>query len=290
MSRLLPVILPALVLVGCPPATPFDTADTLPAGSTEFVQISAGEYHNCGLTPDQTVVCWGSDASDQCDAPEGSYSMVAAGALRSAAIDLLGNVDGWGNRYNRDYEGDFGFIAAGYHHICAISANDGMVKCWGSDTDGQISPPADTAFEQMDSGYRHNCGVTTDGDLACWGNDGEGQASPPDGSYLMVTAGKKHSCALDTAGEIVCWGNDKYDQIQAPSGTFTHLSSGHWHNCAVDSSGAVQCWGSNKNGELEAPSGTFTEVAAGGYHSCAINGTSVVTCWGQADYGQTEAP
>ncbi len=289
MTNVLPIAVTALMLVGCPPTTPIDTGDTLPPGSTQFVQISAGEYHNCGITPDQTVVCWGSDANDQCDAPEGSYSMVAAGALRSAALDLLGNVDGWGNRYNRDYEGDFVFVSAGYHHICAIGS-DAYVKCWGSDTDGQVTPPEGIGFTQIASGYRHNCGVATDGTIACWGNDREGQSTPPAGSYTMATAGKMHSCALATDGTIACWGKDDYGQAQAPSGTFVYVATGHWHSCAVDTGGSVQCWGNNEYGESDAPDGTFTHVVAGGYHSCAINGTGPATCWGMDDYEQATAP
>ena len=40
------------------------------------------------------------------------------------------------------------------------------------------------------------CGVRSDGSVACWGSDVEGQATPPAGSFDSVSTGSAHTCSL----------------------------------------------------------------------------------------------
>ena len=70
----------------------------------------------------------------------------------------------------------FASVSAGFAHSCGVKT-DRSVACWGSDQDGQPSPPAGS-FVSVSAGYAHNCGVKTDRSVACWGSDQDGQPSP----------------------------------------------------------------------------------------------------------------
>ena len=77
-----------------------------PPPGDDFVQVSAGGMHSCGLRADGSVVCWGSNTYKELEVPKG----VA-----------------------------FQQIAAGYNHTCGLSEGHD-VTCWGSDFYGQSSP------------------------------------------------------------------------------------------------------------------------------------------------------
>ena len=71
--------------------------------------VSAGQDHGCGLRPDQTIDCWGSNSHNQATPPAAKFSNIAAG---------------------RD-------------HTCGIRT-DGTVQCWGSNSYGESDPPPGT--------------------------------------------------------------------------------------------------------------------------------------------------
>jgi hypothetical protein len=57
---------------------------TPPAGT--FTQLSAGEYHTCGLASDGTAVCWGDDESGQSSPPAGTFTQLDAGGSTSCGL------------------------------------------------------------------------------------------------------------------------------------------------------------------------------------------------------------
>ena len=70
----------------------------------KFKKVSAGREHNCAITTDGSVKCWGNNG-------QGRATMPAA------------------------YSGyRFADIAAGHYHTCAVT-EQGMVGCWGADGD-----------------------------------------------------------------------------------------------------------------------------------------------------------
>lgn len=109
----------------------------------EFVSVSAGPVHICGVKADGSVVCWGTNNSGQATPPEGEFASVSAGS--------------W--------------------HSCGVKT-DGSVSCWGSDSVGQAAPPQG-AFASVSAGGQHTCGVRRDRSAACWGVDLDGRATPP---------------------------------------------------------------------------------------------------------------
>ena len=52
----------------------------------------------------------------------------------------------------------------------------------------EVSVPT-TGGSMIDAGFAHTCAIRTDGTLSCWGSNGNGQTSPPPGIYTAVSAG-----------------------------------------------------------------------------------------------------
>ena len=86
------------------------TEKTMPPGG-EFISVSAGDDHTCGVRTDGSVACWGSNTS---------FGEFAGQATPPA--------------------GQFVSVSAGFDHTCGIRA-DASVACWGDGYDGQDTPP-----------------------------------------------------------------------------------------------------------------------------------------------------
>ena len=121
-------------------------------------------------------------------------------------------------------------VSAGVSHSCGVKT-DGSVKCWGSNFQGQSTPP-DGSFSSVSAGWYHTCGVRTDGSVA---DDGE-----------------NHTCGVRTDNSVQCWGlNDDgvgraVGQATPPTGEFVSVSAGNIHTCGVKTDGSIECWGIEK--------------------------------------------
>jgi hypothetical protein len=192
---------------------------------------------------------------------------------------------------------------AGGFHTCGLRT-DQRVDCWGDDTWGQASAPADT-FSVVSAGRDHTCGVTLAGSIACWGRDTEGQVSgaPTSGAWLSVAAGAYHSCGIDDIGAVSCWGADDGSPVDrgqssdALEGRWDGVAAGFGHSCAVRANADIGCWGIGDDepgdeGQVsQAPEdGAWLWVGTGVHHSCALGENLKVHCWGAAsgpnDLGQ----
>src|SRR5262245_50099323 len=131
------------------------------------VAIAVGETHACALRKAGQVLCWGEYSSGQLgydaeaqDPDSATRPKVPVGGLTDAVE-----------------------IALGYNTACARS-QAGEVRCWGSNTDGQlgVSPmsvaqsmvplPIDgLVADQITLGSTHVCAVTG-GSVECWGANG----------------------------------------------------------------------------------------------------------------------
>ncbi len=177
-------------------------------------------------------------------------------------------------------------VAAGGDHSCAVF-QDRVVRCWGSNLDGQLGNGANMTVAslvpvtgvldalEIVAGKSHTCARRTGGTVSCWGANAKGQlgngsttrsntpvAVSGVSGALQLATGDTHSCAL-LASSVVCWGDNAYGQLG--NGTIVssyapvavtgltdavQITAGYGHTCAVRATGAVTCWGYNNDGEL----------------------------------------
>ncbi|MGB2297316.1 MAG: RCC1 domain-containing protein, partial [Poseidonia sp.] len=164
--------------------------------------------------------CWGSDSFGALGDGGSTYSNTNAPS--STPVDL-----GTGRTAIA--------LDAGEYHTCAI-LDDGSVKCWGSDSYGQLG----------DGGTSHYTGVIASEPSATPVDLGTGRTA------VSVATGRYHSCAILDNGDLKCWGLDLAGS----------LGDGGSANGNVNAPSIIP---------LDLGTGrTAAVVAAGNYHTCAI--------------------
>lgn len=285
--------------------------------SSGVVSLSAG-MHTCAVTESGGLKCWGDNFSGQLGNPDASSSShvpvdvvglpsrvvsVSTGFEHTCAVTDTGALLCWGrNEHGQIGNGDLSpfdvlvptpvqglssgvvGVAAGYESTCAITSG-GVVKCWGSNDDGQLgkgSPiPSDVLIPTDVVGLPagvvsisrpagRTCAITDSGVLACWGTvmlgNGNLTFSPDpieiEGEWsttVPVAAGGGGACAVTAAGALKCWGINGSGElgdgstvdspvpvpVKGYSSGVVAFGTGTFHACAVASEGGVQCWGSN---------------------------------------------
>jgi len=288
--------------------------------SSGVAALAAGDDHNCAVTTDGSIVCWGWN----------SHAQLGDGTAtnRPTPTAVSGLASG------------VAAIAASGDHTCALTTGGGVL-CWGNNTYGGLGDgtgatrPTPTAVIGLASGVAaiaagvdHTCALTTGGGVLCWGENNDGQVG--DGTttnrsapvvvsglgsgVTAVTARGYHTCAVTAAGGAVCWGQNNYGQVgdgtttnrptpTAVSGLGSGVAAvtvGVYHTCALTTGGAVLCWGFNAYGGLgdgtttdrstpTAVSGLGSGVAAimaGFSYTCALTTGGGVLCWGVNSVGQ----
>ena len=247
----------AALVAAAPPATA-DIGNAVAPAPRAASSLSLGAAVSCALRDSGEVVCWGS----------GSEGMTSAG--------LTGNIGDDSGEMGEDLVPvDLGTgvravqIAVGSFHACAI-LEDGSVKCWGMNHQGQIGigragqefptigqPPVadqyigDDPAEMGDAlpavqlgagrtavalavGYAHSCALLDNGDVKCWGDGSRGQT----GRDSQADIG-------DGPNEM----GDDLSPIALGSDAVAISASGN-HTCAVLLGGDVKCWGYAANGRV----------------------------------------
>jgi len=284
--------------------------------------VAAGLKHTCALLSDGQVSCWGDNQDGQLGDSTNTTRLtpvsvggldrnvgaIAAGGSHTCSLNSSGGVACWGNnQYGQLGDGStttrtapigvqglssgIRAITLGYNHTCALTMG-GAVKCWGSNSSGQIgdntTTQRETPFDVMGlagsvisitAGAYHTCVLSTGGGAKCWGSNNDGQlgdnsqtdrlsprdVSGLDAGLIAITAGIFHTCALTSAGRAKCWGYNAFGQLG--DGTVTD------RRVPVDVQ--TQLLGS-----------TVPELTAEGFHSCARTVNGEVMCWGYNTYGQ----
>lgn len=248
---------------------------------TGIVNITAGYTHNCALTSDGGVKCWGDNFRGMLGDDSTTTRLIPVDVLAGPGLPPLAGVSA---------------IGAGATHTCALMTGGG-VKCWGSNGFGQLGD--DTIIQSL-----------TPVDVL------EGPGLPPLSGVISLSVGSYTNCVVTSVGGAKCWGynlggtvgdgstSDRHTPVDVfglTSGMSAIATSGN-HACALTTGGGVLCWGSNTNGELgDAATVGFTRltpiaipsltsgvsaIEMGISHSCALTIGGGARCWGYNFYSQ----
>jgi len=89
------------------------------ASGNRYMQLSAGDYHTCGLTARGKAYCWGYNYNGQLGDGTTNYSSGVNGPQR-----VIGGLT-------------FASIRGGGYHTCGLTAR-GKAYCWGYNGYGQL--------------------------------------------------------------------------------------------------------------------------------------------------------
>ncbi len=278
---LLPAVVLALFLVLAQRPGPAAALGETPPGLPPQVLAVAGD-HNCALSANGAVECWGSSSDGKANPRTGPYTQVSAGDNHTCALTPAGAADCWGSNSDGQADpqaGPYTQVSAGGNHTCALTPA-GAADCWGRNSDGQAGDQPGP-YVQISTGYSHTCALTVSGAADCWGFNIDFRADDQPGPYTWISAGNGHTCALTPAGAADCWGsNSGYGEADDKPGPYTMVSVGVGHTCALTPAGAVDCWGYGLDGRSTDQPGPYTWVGAGYSHNCALTPTGAADCWG----------
>lgn len=227
--------------------TPAEMGDNLPAvdlgpGRTA-TKIFAGTRVSCAILDDGNTKCWGANTNGEL----GLGDNVSRGTLPADMGVNLPSID-FGARKATQLE-----LASQYG--CAL-LDDASVKCWGTNTVGQLGlgdrTPRGSAPGQMGA----NLPVVSLG-----------------GNAVELSARYSHACARLDNGSLKCWGDNVFgvlglgDTNERGSGTnemgaslpgldfgagrtVVRVGAGFEHSCARLDNSAIKCWGRNEDGFL----------------------------------------
>lgn len=198
-----------------------------PAPHPRFRDLAAGQFHACGVTEGDSILCWGWGQYGQLGTTAKTSRCTTGEACADAPAPVSASVP-------------FRAVTAGAGHTCALSTS-GRAYCWGSNTHGQLGlgtarekagvPLAVTGgrtFAALSAGSYFTCGLTATGEVWCWGDNASGQlGTAPDslaesnapirlslpGRARSLGAGDRHACAILEGDQVVCWGNDGAGQL-----------------------------------------------------------------------------
>lgn len=247
-----------------------------------IASITPGHSHTCALSSAGKVMCWGDNRYGQVGeelsiyrptpflvsaAPPDTVAL-ATGFTHTCALTRAGAVKCWGDNTNGQL-GDGSTIwslppvpvsglsagvvsiSAGVLFTCALT-DAGAVKCWGSNTDGELGDGSTTERRTPTPVAGLESGVSA------------------------ITSQGNHSCALMNTGSIRCWGQNWYGQLgdgtrepRTTPVTVAGLASpakavltGRSHSCAWFGLDTVKCWGENYAGQLGNGTATYRPFPA----------------------------
>ncbi len=268
-------------------------------------QVVGGVTHTCALLDSGRVKCWGANAHGEL----GLGDTIDRGRSSSELGDNLPAINLGTHRTALA-------LAAGDFHTCAL-LDDGTVKCWGSNGNGELGVGATDSRGDFGGEMGDNLPAV---DL------GTGRTA------VAITAGSHHSCALLDHGELKCWGANNHGElgqgdtekrgnepdemgdallpVDVGTGhTVRSVSAGDLQTCVVLDDRSLKCWGDGFRGELglgdtsdrgdeldemgdalptiDVGTGrTVESVRADRWFTCALLDDHTVKCWGENDQGQ----
>jgi alpha-tubulin suppressor-like RCC1 family protein len=188
-------------------------------GFTDWVQVSAGQYHSLGVRADGTTWAWGNNNYGRL----GDNSTVG----KSSPVSVIGGFTDWTQ------------VSAGSVHSLGIREN-GTAWAWGCNNQGNLgdnttvakSSPVSvvggfTDWVQVSVGSTHNLGVRANGTAWGWSTGGYGRLGD------NTTINK--SSPVSVVGGFTDW---------------VQVGAGYGHGLGVRANGTAWAWGNNTSGRL----------------------------------------
>ncbi len=259
---------------------------SVPAGVSNIIAVSAGDWHNLALDSAGGVHAWGYNSAGQTNIPPGldSVTAISAGSYQNLALKSDGTVVSWGSTLG-------GTVPAGLSNVTAVAAggahnlalkSDGTVVAWGYNNWGQtVVPPDLVGVVAVAAGANHSLALRYDGTLVAWGYNGYRQTNVPSGlaPVTAIAAGGDLSLALTADGRVFGWGGNCFGQVQVPpeiSSVIALAAGGDYFNTinshclALKSDGTTAAWGYLQVGPPPDGLETAIEISCGGYHNLAL--------------------
>ncbi len=293
------------------PVEPRSTASDLPPSSnllgqlgSQFVQISAGDFHTCALRLNGAFYCWGGDDVGQVGiAPTGTCDLVVG--TGEPCVPEPTRITGSGVVRGIPIPLDIAStVSAGGSHTCVVSF--ARAWCWGANNVGQtgvagggavVATPTpastSTAFLTLDAGGSVTCALSLASSLYCWGerysNTSLGTtptfyAQIP-GYGIRVSVAQTNGCVQSLTGVWRCFGDNQRGELAtdpailqesvpliatALTATAKHITTSNFYMCADLANGTVSCVGNNADLQLGGSpvsgpgSISYTTVVVGG--------------------------
>lgn len=316
---------------------PRDTSQTPTIPQGKFENIYGG-YHYCATNPEGEPQCWDfKEAGEyECTTDPGTVLSTHCVDPDQPEFTTEGLIDQSGGFVRGEFfdltqpEGhSFLAISPGSRHTCGLRT-DNTILCWGSNSDGESTPPTDTAITDIAISSGYSCGLNAEGLIQCWGEDVYGPPSTPtDTNFadfgISFSYGHERTCGLDQQGQVQCFTRRDFycDPSKATliiNPCFT-IDEGDWlepgdpgyvpttpalynpapghtfvalstgaPECGIKADGTVLCWHIWPNVGSPPPTETFTQISAGKHHACGLRTDGTIACWGDNHYGQATPP
>lgn len=272
--------------------------------SSGVLSLALGKEFSCALTSAGTVKCWGLNMHGQL-------------GNTSASVKWEGKTQYTNSFLPVSVEGLSGVkaVTAGANHVCALTSSGG-VKCWGSNTEGQLGTGDASGPEQcynyacsvkpvsvkglssgvksIASGFNHTCALTSSGTVKCWGSNvshelGIGMVTSPSGCDKTEETPYYDESRGEEVTGYKCLYSSSAAEIKELSGVKS-IYAGVWGNCTVTGEGKVLCWGSLSGQkppiEIEGLPGEDVQRISIGWSgfACALLSNGSIKCWGNNVY------
>jgi len=270
-------------------------------GGGTWLQISAGDWHSCGLKSDRTAWCWGYNGDGRAGTGGKKDTLSQPTPVKTG--------------------GTWKMIDSGFFMSCGVKTN-GYAYCWGKNNYGRLGTGKSSnasvptrvdgggEWAEAFAGGDHSCGRKMNGDGYCWGSNDQGQLgvgkspayslSPVQvpGKWKSVIANGKISCGIKINGNGYCWGSNKEGQLGTGKtaeeftpkriiggGKWAQLSPGQFLTCGIKTDNSGWCWGTGYTKPLKI-AGSWAEISAGDWNACGIRTDGTAWCWWENSNGE----
>lgn len=267
-------------------------------GFTDWVSVSAGSNHTCGIRKNKDLYCWGlnyygevgvkkgiCEKNEDCISPE--ICNLDSGACEESGVIKAAT------RYEPvlvDSNLKWKTVEAGNEYTCGIDNNDELY-CWGKNDEGQLGTgdinnrykpeKVDSAekWKTVALSKKNTLGILLNDNVLNWGN---GTLSPVNESYenkwLQFSISEGHLCGINLESKLFCGGINLSGEIgigkRSEVEDLTEIEGSNWKMIITGNSFIIE--GVN-----------MTEYYKG--HTCGIresNGLDRIYCWGNNDVFQ----